>query len=230
MWSPEPCAAPYTYLIDIAFLGDKLYAITMAEDLIPLDLALDGDGSPVVAMGTRVIKKSLRYDCYELLTTFDAVDDDQNEEEEDDEEEEEGEDNDLPCYINCSEEFARDVEPGNIIVISRHLIESHGKLLMVRHRRQFHPDALWVTLMVDVLEAGFSTHDWVPLIGGLGGGQALFVSMDFSKSVPAPCGEVEEDAIYFMDTRDVFNMKSGTSSRQSSIGGATWVFPPEYQL
>ncbi|EMS47901.1 hypothetical protein TRIUR3_03379 [Triticum urartu] len=230
VWSPEPWAAPYTYLIDIAFLGDKLYAITRAEDLIPLDLALDGDGSPVVAMGTRVIKKSLRYDCYELLTTFDAVDDDQNEEEEDDEEEEEGEYNDLPCYINCSEEFARDIEPGNITVISRHLIESHGKLLMVRHRRQFHPDALWVTLMVDVLEADFSTHDWVPLIGGLGGGQALFVSMDFSKSVPAPCGEVEEDAIYFMNTRDVFNMKSGTSSPSKFHRGATWVFPPEYQL
>ncbi|XBI32746.1 hypothetical protein VPH35_056155 [Triticum aestivum] len=230
VWSPEPWATPYTYLIDIAFLGDKLYAITTAEDLIPLDLALDEDGRPVVAMGTCVIKKSLRYDCYELLATFDEEDDDQNEEEEDDEDEEEGENNHMPYYMNCSEEFARDVEPGNITTISRHLIESHGKLLMVRHRRQFHPDTLWVTLKVDVLEADFSTHGWVPLTGGLGGGQALFVSMDFSKSVSAPCAEVEEDAIYFMDTREVFNMKSGTSSPSKFDRGVTWVFPPEYQL
>ncbi|KAE8773241.1 hypothetical protein D1007_54656 [Hordeum vulgare] len=233
VWSPEPWAAPYTYLIDIAFLGDKLYAITTAEDLIPLDLALDGDGRPMVAMGTRVIKKSPRYDCYELLATFYEEDTGQNEEEEDDEEEEEGEDNDLAWDINCSEEFARDVEPGNITIISRHLIESHGKLLMVRHRRQFHPvnpDALWVTLKVDVFEADFSTHSWVPLTGGLGGGRALFVSMDFSKSVSAPCGEVEEDAIYFMNTREVFNMKSGTSSPSKFDRGVTWVFPPEYQL
>ena len=68
VWSPEPWAAPYTYLIDIAFLGDKLYAITTAEDLIPLDLALDGDGRPMVTMGTRVIKKSLYYDNYESQT------------------------------------------------------------------------------------------------------------------------------------------------------------------
>ena len=86
--------------------------------------------------------------------------------------------------------------------------------------------------MVDVLEAGFSTHDWVPLIGGLGGGQALFVSMDFSKSDSAPCGEVEEDAIYFMDTGNVFNMKYGTSSPSKfcKYSGTTWLFPPESVL
>ena len=68
--SPEPPTTPYIYLIDITFLGDKLYAITETEDLIPLDLALDGDGRPMVTMGTRVIKKSLYYDFYELWTTF----------------------------------------------------------------------------------------------------------------------------------------------------------------
>ncbi|KAF7033428.1 hypothetical protein CFC21_044528 [Triticum aestivum] len=234
VWTPRPWATQYTYLIDIAFHGDKLYAITTAEDLIPIDLASDGEGRPMVAMGPRIIKKSINYDHYESLTTSDEEDDDENEEDgeeedNDDEKKEEEEDNDL-TYINCSAEFAPDVKPDNITIISRHLIESHGKLLMVRHSRQLHPQALWVTLKVDVLEADFSTHEWVPLTGGLGGDRALFVSMAFSKSVPAPCGQVEEDAIYFMDTSEVFNMKSGTSMPSKFYNGVTWLFPPEYQL
>uniref|UniRef100_M8CIV4 KIB1-4 beta-propeller domain-containing protein n=1 Tax=Aegilops tauschii TaxID=37682 RepID=M8CIV4_AEGTA len=128
-------ATQYTYLIDIAFHGDKLYAITTAEDLIPIDLALDGEGRPMVAMGPRVIKKSINYDYYESLTTSDEEDDDENEEDgeeedNDDEKKEEEEDNDL-TYINCSAEFAPEVKLDNITIISRHLIESHGKLLMI---------------------------------------------------------------------------------------------------
>ena len=224
----------YLHLIDIAFLGDKLYAITTAEDLIPIDLASDGEGRPMVAMGPRIIKKSINYDYYESLTTSDEEDDDENEEDgeeedNDDEGEKEEEDNDL-TNINCSAEFHYDNDLGTVTIISRHLIESHGKLLMVRHSRQLHPQTLWVTLKVDVLEADFSTHAWVPLTGGLGGGRALFVSMKFSKAVPAPCGEVEEDAIYFMDTSEVHNMKSGTSMPSKFYNGVTWLFPPEYQL
>jgi hypothetical protein len=37
----DPC------IIDVVFLGDRLYAITQAEDLMPLNLALDGDGKPI---------------------------------------------------------------------------------------------------------------------------------------------------------------------------------------
>ncbi|XBI22582.1 hypothetical protein VPH35_063586 [Triticum aestivum] len=181
----------------------------MSEDLTPLDLALEGEGRPTVTVGTRVIQQSLIHDYDDSSTTFggdDDDDDDQNqmeEGEEDDDDEEEEEDNDL-THINCSLEFDQNGEP------------SHGKLLMVRHRRHFHPDLdpepTWVTVQVDVFEADFSTHAWVPLTEGLGGGRALFLSMKFSKSIPAPCGEVEEDAIYFMKTGNVFNMKSGTSS------------------
>ncbi|XBI32745.1 hypothetical protein VPH35_056154 [Triticum aestivum] len=233
VWTPGPWATQYTYLIDIAFHGDKLYAITTAEDLIPIDLAFDGEGRPMVAVGPHVIKKSINYDYYESLTTSDEEDDENEEdgEEEDNagEKKEDEEDNDL-TYINCSAEFAPDVKPDNITIISRHLIESHGKLLMVRHSRQLHPQTLWVTLKVDVLEADFSTHEWVPLTGGLRIDRALFVSMAFSKSVPAPCGQVEEDAIYFMDTSEVFNMKSGTSMPSKFYNGVTWLFPPEYQL
>ena len=48
VWSLEPPTTPYIFLIGIAFLDDKLYAITTAEDLIVLDLALDADRRPVV--------------------------------------------------------------------------------------------------------------------------------------------------------------------------------------
>lgn len=46
---------------------------------------------------------------------------------------------------------------------------------------------------MDVLEAEFSKNSWVPLTGGLGGGQALFITMDFSMSVSAPREEMEEE-------------------------------------
>jgi hypothetical protein len=45
-WVAQTYIAPY--IIDVAFLGDRLYAITQAEDLMPLNLALDGDGKPMV--------------------------------------------------------------------------------------------------------------------------------------------------------------------------------------
>ncbi|XBI22558.1 hypothetical protein VPH35_063568 [Triticum aestivum] len=266
VWSPEPWTILYAYIIDIAILDEKLYAITMLEDLIPLDIALDRDGRPMVTMGTRVIKVTLHdeehgedddndqnegeeeeeeeaHNCSEEEEEDnsgeeDDEDDENNhnkgeeEEEEDNGGEEEEEDNDL-TNINGSTQYIPDAQPHGVTLISRHLIESNGKLLMVKHRRRFHPDTFWVTLWMDVFEADFSTHAWVPLTGGLGGGRALFVSMKFSKAVPAPCGEVQEDVIYFMDTDDVFNMKSGNSSPSKFSGcsmGATWLFPPESGL
>uniref|UniRef100_A0A453GRJ5 Uncharacterized protein n=1 Tax=Aegilops tauschii subsp. strangulata TaxID=200361 RepID=A0A453GRJ5_AEGTS len=71
-----------------------------------------------------------------------------------------------------------------------------------------------------------------PLTGGLGGGRALFLSMKFSKYISAPCGEVEEDAVYFMDMGNVFNMKSGTSSPSKfcESSGITWLLPSELVL
>ena len=149
----------------------------------------------------------------------------EEEEDNDDEEEKEEEGNDL-TYINCSSKFH---EPGTVTITSWHLIELHGKLLLVRHCRHLHPDYFWVTLKVDVFSVDFSTHAWVPLIGGLGGGRGLFFSMNFSNSVSAPYEGVEEDVIYFMDTNNVFNMKTGASSPSKICehSGTTWLFPPE---
>ena len=56
-WVAEPYRSPCVYIIDVAFMGDTLYAITGAEELIPLHLALDGDGKPMVTIGKRVIKR-----------------------------------------------------------------------------------------------------------------------------------------------------------------------------
>jgi hypothetical protein len=70
---------------------------------------------------------------------------------------------------------------------------------------------------------------WVPVTGGLGG-QAIFLNELFSKSVPAPAhGEVEKDMVYFVDTYDVWDMKSGTRRPfrrvNKDMTRPTWVFP-----
>lgn len=71
---------------------------------------------------------------------------------------------------------------------------------------------------------------WVPVTNGLGGGHALFVSIRFSKSVPALYGEIEEDTIYFANIDEVFNMRSQTCSPprwSKAIPFVTWVFSPD---
>jgi hypothetical protein len=101
-----------------------------------------------------------------------------------------------------------------LIIISQHLIVSRGKLLMVRRYTQIpYDNARVFTRRVDIMEADASMGAWAPLpiSSGLGGGRALVISMCFSKSVCAPCGEVEEDVVYDIDTGEVFDMKYQTS-------------------
>jgi hypothetical protein len=65
---------------------------------------------------------------------------------------------------------------------------------------------------IEVFETDMSTAKWVPLKGGLGG-HALFISRPFCKSVSAACSkEIQEDVIYFIDTDDVFYMRSKSVS------------------
>lgn len=114
-----------------------------------------------------------------------------------------------------------------------HLLESCDRLHMVR-REWVLPFILQTdhTRKLDVFEANMDAGAWVPVTSGLGG-QAIFVSKLFSKSMAAPAhGEVEEDTIYFVDKHDVWNMKSGTRRpfrRVSKIMDTdmTWVFPPK---
>jgi hypothetical protein len=67
------------------------------------------------------------------------------------------------------------------------------------------------TRKVEVFEACASKGVWVPVSHGLGG-QALFISRLFSKSVSA-YGDLEPDTIQFVDTGEMFNIKSQTMSQ-----------------
>ncbi|XBH96948.1 hypothetical protein VPH35_087245 [Triticum aestivum] len=256
-WVPRPCTAPYINIIDVAFLGNTLYAITKAEDLIPLNLALDGDGKPLVTIGKRVIRQPPGYDGYDADDERDEEDgDDGNDTEkedvpdhdgnieedgnEDNEEQEIALDDEVPPeddgshHSSFSGEFTHGKVTGEFIIISRHLIVSCGKLLMVRRHKYYYTVSI-CTHRVEILEADASTGAWVPLdvSDGLGGGRALFISMNFSKSVSAPCGEVEEDVIYDIDTGELFDMKTQTSRQKrfcTPSQGITWLFPPELVL
>ncbi|KAK1606097.1 hypothetical protein QYE76_029770 [Lolium multiflorum] len=191
VWLPPPRTRPYVDIIDFAFLHGKLYAITNAEDLITFDLALDGDERPMVTMGSYLIKNSPDHynahhyeEAYQVAAAPDDI-----------------------SFHNCSSQAWSHPGSNALHITSRSLVESGGKLLMVRHYQQFrkkmdveHLGAPYVTRGVEVFEADPNAGAWKPVTGGLGGGRALFISMHFSKSVAAPCGEVEEDLIYFMGT------------------------------
>jgi hypothetical protein len=127
-----------------------------------------------------------------------------------------------------------------IIKITWYLITSRGKLLMMRRQVRSYPHKdLYITEKVEVFEADMSVAKWVPVEGGLGG-HALFISRRFCKSISAACSkEIQEDALYFIDTNDVFDMRSKTiRARRDSWeyieilmncnpDELTWVFPPE---
>jgi hypothetical protein len=107
---------------------------------------------------------------------------------------------------------------------------------------QYDPDLdedLEFTHKVDVFEADMSAAKWVPVEGGLGG-HALFISKRFCKSISTACSkEIQADAIYFIDTDEVFDTRSKIISaprdysdyihilRLCDTEELTWVFPPE---
>lgn len=125
------------------------------------------------------------------------------------------------------------VKEGDYVVYTcRHLIGSQGKLLMVKREwlvSAFTPTDY--TRKVEVFEANMDVGTWVALSSGVVGGQAIFISNRFSNVVSA-CGEVEEDIMYFPDTDDVFDMRSGTIRPLTPINRLydwwkAWVFPPD---
>ncbi|KAE8816373.1 hypothetical protein D1007_06231 [Hordeum vulgare] len=61
VWLPEPQSAPFIYIVDIAFLGDQLYGITEAEDLVYLGIDFDGDGIPTIASIEHLIRHPRGY-------------------------------------------------------------------------------------------------------------------------------------------------------------------------
>uniref|UniRef100_R7W814 KIB1-4 beta-propeller domain-containing protein n=1 Tax=Aegilops tauschii TaxID=37682 RepID=R7W814_AEGTA len=106
-------------------------------------------------------------------------------------------------YLNWSHIIGVDDE-----TTSRHLVQSRGELFMVKTRTQMLTDYTMSTRQVDIFMVDVNTRKWVPMADGLGGGRALFIGPDYSKFVYAPCGDVEEDAIYLMELGEAFNTKT----------------------
>ncbi|KAM3253947.1 hypothetical protein ACQJBY_047824 [Aegilops geniculata] len=117
-----------------------------------------------------------------------------------------------------------------------HLVQSHGELLMVKPHTHIFPDYSSSVRQVDVFMADVKTRKWVRMANGLGGGRALFISQHFSKFISAPCGDIKEDAIYFLESGEVFNMKTQNAKptrfyEPGYLGwNVMWLFPPELVL
>ncbi|KAK3138164.1 hypothetical protein QOZ80_5AG0365340 [Eleusine coracana subsp. coracana] len=261
-WTPESETHPFMHIVDIAFLGDKLYGITKAEDLFSFDLALH-DHVPVIDSCKRVVRHPVpldpySYDDYPQWSDVDEDDDRGNNEEPllsgdegdgDDEEElldlddyyeydSENEAyiwNQAPIKIDCWFDEDDKERPEDEIATIRYLVESHGKLIMVRRHLRIPNDLPRYTRKVEVFEADIEVGAWVSVAGrGLSDhGSALFISQRFSKSVFASeygDGQVDEGAIYFMDTGEVFHVRSTTISPALwclGFGENMWVFPPD---
>ncbi|CAM0885622.1 unnamed protein product [Alopecurus aequalis] len=261
VWLPRPRSAPFIYIIDIVFVGDKLYGITNAEDLISLDISFDGDGKPTVTWTERVIRHEPKTGDLSLVwgdADFNRVPtnilplDDAYDLWSDVDEKYRQDDNVKPkrrpknnlrggcqCCYNLQLHRMKDTGDGTIskatqynktnngiVATTWHIIDSLGKLLMVKRKCQW--DGMNFTRWADVLEANTTTGAWMPVTTGLDG-RALFISGFYCKSIYA-CGEVEKDAIYVVDRGDVLNLKSRINSqprRKLYFTSSMWIFPPE---
>ncbi|KAM0882517.1 hypothetical protein ACQ4PT_032222 [Festuca glaucescens] len=225
MWLPKPRSPPYVYIIDIAFLGDKLYGITQALDLVSLGIAFDINGIPSVTSIDRLIKHpSMDYDFH---VWSDEEEDREYERKRatDAEANEEDDGKRAPLALECWDDDEVPYEPKDFVTVSWHFLESCGKLLMVRRQLQIPEYSIKFTRKVEVFEANVSGGEWVPVTSGLDG-QAIFISRRFCKSIPAR-NEVEGDAIYFVDTGEMFNTRSQTTSRpmrEIDHDFSTWIF------
>lgn len=226
-WLPRPQTTPLVDIIDIVLIGNRLYGISMAEDLFSFNISFSANGIPMVTN----IKHHIR-----------SGDADPNVESDVDEVQVHNEhkkgrhqrnlydlrtgDNMIIDGILCDE---LPYAPNDRLATFWYLLESCGKLIMVKRQLQW-PKCCYskFTRKVEVFEADFSERTWLPVSAGLGD-QALFISKRFSKSVSAS-GGIEEDAVYFIDTGEVFSIKSQTQSlpveRSIDSCWSTWIFPP----
>ncbi|EMS68693.1 hypothetical protein TRIUR3_16607 [Triticum urartu] len=198
-WLPRPQATPFINIIDIVLLRNRLYGITQAEDLFSLNVSFNADGIPTVTN----IKHHIRSGDADSSVESD-LDEDQHHYCENEEDRLQG---NLYELRTIGDNMINDgilwdempYAPNDHLATFWYLLESCGKLIMVKRQLQF-PKCCYVkfTRKLEGFEADFSARTWLPVSGGLGG-QALFISKRFSKSVSA-FGEREEDAIYFIDT------------------------------
>ncbi|XBH80078.1 hypothetical protein VPH35_105897 [Triticum aestivum] len=216
-------------IIDVAFFGDKLWGITMDEELIWLPITFDDlDGIPMATSIEQVIWSNIGdtnvadNDEDEDGNNRGYVGDGQNNGEAEKDNDEllsaEGKAK-RPNHVMVLK--ARDGMVGYGIqvevdsMIFRFLVESCGKLLMVIREANMR-----FTCKVEVFVADFNAGAWVSISGGELGGQTLFISKLFSKSVLAR-GEVEPNAIYFA-------RRIGHFRREKFLhfNTTTWIFPP----
>ncbi|CAL4996149.1 unnamed protein product [Urochloa decumbens] len=126
--------------------------------------------------------------------------------------------------------------------IARYLVSCGDELLLVRHQNESPLQGPPYTSKVEVFRADVSVGRWVPVTaddGGLGEGEALFLSRSFSKSTRAHGRDVEEGLVYYASNYldDAFDTRSGTIrniafrwpwQRQLEYKRwLTWLFPPE---
>ncbi|KAF6997229.1 hypothetical protein CFC21_013474 [Triticum aestivum] len=228
VWLPEPQTAPFIYIVDIAFLGDKLYGITEAEDLVSLGIDFGSDGIPVVTSIERLIRHPPGY------YHFSAWSDD---------------DDDFESGINDvgNKDKVTNIDEGHIEVPSNEDPEEHaldelrkktgdgmileGATCWLDDEVPYEPKD-FVTLnrhLVEVYEADVNGDaHWVPISGGLDS-QALFISRFFCKSI-STCEDVDQDALHFIDTGEKYDMKSQSLSptwKEIDYHGSMWIFSPE---
>uniref|UniRef100_R7W2G7 KIB1-4 beta-propeller domain-containing protein n=1 Tax=Aegilops tauschii TaxID=37682 RepID=R7W2G7_AEGTA len=261
VWLPRLRSAPFIYIIDIVFIGDRLYGITQAEDLISLDIAFGVDGMPIITRAKRVIRHlpkagdhskvwsnvdflrvrsypSKLDDGYDLWSD---VDEKYHKYVAKDKGEQGGEtlngehDEDRVRYMMTKNTNDNTISEGihydksdELLITTLQIVESLGKLLMVRRKLHCPPLGYYYTRSVDVFEANITAGEWVPVKDGLCG-QALFISRYCCKSIHAS-GEIEKDAVYFADTGEVLDLRSRIISqpqRNLWFRWTMWLFPPE---
>jgi hypothetical protein len=241
--------------MDVAFRGGKLYGITHTKDLVCLGIGFDGDGVPNVTNIERLIKcpPSRRYrihvwrdddnDNSEVNNNNDGdtdeddtdyIDEEQTQEENEEEcaldelRDKTGDDKVLEGIVYMKDTDVSH-ESHDFIIVIWYLVQSRGKLLMVRrHLLVPKEEGINRTRKVEVFEASVHKGVWVPVLDGLGG-QALFISKRCCKSISA-YAYVEKDTIYFADTGEIFNIKSRTMSKpQMGVDHwqSTWMFSPD---
>ncbi|KAM0851849.1 hypothetical protein ACQ4PT_052157 [Festuca glaucescens] len=226
VWLPEPRAAPFMYIIDIAFFGDKLYGITQAEDLVSLDMAFDNNGAPLVTGFVRLIKHPPGNYYFRVWRDVDEDDDNHEDENDDDDRYDEvliAEDDGIRAIreiraktgdgmlfsgITYWEDDEVPNDPKDLVGIIWYLVKSRGKLFVVKRQVQWPYYDISFTRKMEVFELNVRACAWVPVSGGLDG-HAFFVSECFCKSI-AVHGDIQEDTIYFVDTGETFNVISQT--------------------
>ncbi|KAM3278167.1 hypothetical protein ACQJBY_045810 [Aegilops geniculata] len=253
VWLPKPDTTPFNLIIDIVFLEGKLYGITQAEDLASVSIDFDNYGVPTVTTTERLIEhpplENCDFDVWsdldEKLEANDGMDD--KDEVENGGEDHDEELNEVDARARALYEFKKKTgdamilegttyledsevpyEPKDLILVNWYLIESHGKLLMVRRQVEWPLYSLSFTRKVEVFEANTSAGAWVPVSGGIDS-QALFISSRFSKSICA-FENVKQDTIYFIDTGEMFNTRSQSMSppqRDIDRRQSMWIFSPE---